>query len=301
MRTGTTNVLLLSAMVVTVPWAAIFVRASDAHPLTLAFGRLILSGAVFWVLSLRFPTQKLSVRSWWLIAAAGGSLAAHFMLWITSVNLTTVASSTSLVATGTLWAALLSVLFLRESPAFLSWIGMAVATISIIVIGGVDVGSSRALVGDAFSLASAVFAALYFVISRSLRDAIPLARFLAIISFVSAGFVAGVIVVSGVPFVPLSWEQLGAVAGLGFGSSAVNHGLCNAGVRRMRAYVIELTVLFEPIGASFLIWLLAGEVADTVVYFGGIALLSGVALVVIGERRARKKLRGDAVAEGAVF
>ncbi|NES74083.1 MAG: DMT family transporter, partial [Okeania sp. SIO2D1] len=53
-------------------------------------------------------------------------------------------------------------------------------------------------------------------------------------------------------------------------------------VRWLSPTLVSLAILFEPVGASFLGYLLLGEVPSTMVFFGVMILLIGVAIAVSG-------------------
>src|SRR5690242_348224 len=86
----------LAAGVVCVSWAAILVRLADAPPLAIASWRMMLAGAasgLFAAVARRRELAPLGRRGWGWLAAAGLALAVHFATWITSLRLTSVASS----------------------------------------------------------------------------------------------------------------------------------------------------------------------------------------------------------------
>ncbi|GIS66994.1 MAG: hypothetical protein CM1200mP6_00620 [Anaerolineaceae bacterium] len=63
-------------------------------------------------------------KQWILALAAGLFLGLHFLTWVTSLEYTTVASSTVLVSSLPIFVALLSPLFLNEKPAPVLYVGM---------------------------------------------------------------------------------------------------------------------------------------------------------------------------------
>ena len=77
-------------------------------------------------------------REWWLVGSAGLLLGAHFATWIPSLRFTTVASSTALVATQPVWAALIA----RRRGAVIprtAWIGIGIALVGVLILTGIDV------------------------------------------------------------------------------------------------------------------------------------------------------------------
>src|SRR6478752_3870283 len=95
--------------------------------------------------------------------------ALHFWSWNTSVTLTTVAASVVLVNTQPVVVALLSGVWLRETPTGRQWMGIAIAMVGALVVvlpelvGGAPTGDHpRALLGDCLALVGALTAAIYF-------------------------------------------------------------------------------------------------------------------------------------------
>ena len=113
---------VLGAGVVVVSFAAILIRfahAEGAPSLAIAAVRLALAAALLAPFAwLRAGREMLGLRprEFGLSMLSGALLAVHFWAWITSLEYTSVASSTALVTTNPLWVALVSAIVLRESP-----------------------------------------------------------------------------------------------------------------------------------------------------------------------------------------
>jgi len=130
--------LVLGFGVVVVSFAAILIRfahAEGASSLAIAAVRLGVAAAVIapyaW-LRAGGEMLRLGRRELGLCLLSGALLAVHFWAWITSLEHTSVASSTALVTTNPLWVALASAILLRERPG-----GTAVAGIVLTLIGSV--------------------------------------------------------------------------------------------------------------------------------------------------------------------
>ena len=198
------SVVLLIVGVTAVSFSAVLVREADAPSLTIAFYRCAMASVVLVPLGLarhREEYVRLSKRQWQLALASGVVLSAHFATWISSLSFTTVAASAVLVQTLPLWVAAFG-RFIGERPARRALLGMAIALAGTLVIagGGFD-GGSRALLGDLLALAGAVFAAIYVLLGRSLRQQLSLVMYSSIVYATSAVALAAVMVASGTAFV----------------------------------------------------------------------------------------------------
>lgn len=102
--------------VLSVSWAAIFIRLAAAPALSVAAWRLGLASIPVAAAALALRRRELlalRARERLLLVGAGFSLALHFGTWIASLRLTTVASSVALVTTQPVWVVLLSTVALH--------------------------------------------------------------------------------------------------------------------------------------------------------------------------------------------
>ncbi len=280
--------LVLGAAVVAFSWAGPLIRFTDAAAVAVAAWRLLLSVAFLAaVVSLRrdgwAPLARLEAREWGLATGAGVLLALHFWSWIASIQFTTVASSVVLVSTQPLFVALLSVLYLREHPRRGEWLGMGVAVVGAGWIGWGDMAlGPAALLGDALALAAAFLAAAYYVVGRTLRRKVDLWSYVTVVY--GAAAVTLTLAVLATPGVPLlrgygtgDWLVFLALAA---GPMMIGHTGVNYALRYVRAYLANLAVLGEPVGATLIAWLLPAiaETPSPSTLVGGLLILLGVAV-----------------------
>ena len=106
---------------------------------------------------------------------AGVALALHFATWIASLSYTSVAASVLLVNTAPLFTLAFSRVFLRESAAARVLRAIALALVGRRPHRGRRLDGRSWLAGrDRLALAGAVTLAVYHVIGRGLREALPL-------------------------------------------------------------------------------------------------------------------------------
>ena len=281
---------VLTLAVVAIGWGSILVRLCDAPPLTIAFLRvgfatLLLAPFAF---STR-PRRGLSGSGWGLSAAiAGLLLAAHFATWIASLAYTTIAASTLLVSTQPIFTLVLSRLILRERAgrrAFAAT-GIALAGVALVVFGDLRSGGGR-LVGDLLALVGALCAAGYLVIGRRARGAVTFPVYFATVNMwaaIGAGLLA---LLARQPLLPAARGDLGWCLMMALVPHLLGHGGLNWAVRRMRAYLVNLTVLGEPILASVYAFVIFNERPPVAVYPGALLIGVGVALA-FSDRSARE-------------
>jgi drug/metabolite transporter (DMT)-like permease len=285
---------VLLAAVLAMSWGGPLVRYATAPPLVVAAWRVGFS-VLFIVLVVLIrdrgrAIRSLSGRDWALASAAGVFLAAHFWSWIASLSYTTVASSVVLVSTQPVFVALLSVAFLKERPSRRQWTGIVIAVAGAAVIGwGNFATGPMALIGDLLAVAGAVFVSAYYVIGRSLRQRLDLWSYIAVVYGVAAAVLMGAaalhpgVAVTGYP--GTDWLVFLALAA---GPMMIGHTGVNYALRFLPAYVANLPLLGEPIGATLLAWWLPGirERPTIQLLLGGALVLAGIGL---GVRRRNEK------------
>ena len=269
------------------------VRLSHAHPLAIAAWRLAFSLIVIAVALLVTGQwrqwRRLTLRETAIAAGAGSMLALHFWSWNTSVALTSVAASVVLVNTQPVVVAVLSVFWLREAPSRRQWIGISVAMLGALVVALPDllatqdaVNRPRALLGDLLALVGAVTAATYFVAGRRLRGTLELWAYVGLVygtCFVALLLLA---LLASAPMLHQPPRELAIFAGLALGPMLLGHTGLNWALKRSPAYVVNLTLLGEPIGATLIAAFLPGirEVPAPLTFVGGAIVFVGILLTV---------------------
>lgn len=285
--------LALLAATVAVSWSGPLVRLAEAPSLAVAAWRLVLSVAmVALVLAVRREGRallRLRGRDLFLAAASGALLGLHLWSWFASVRATSVASAVLLVSTYPFWIGLLSMRFLGERPAAREWLGIGVALAGVAAIGWDDFrAGGGALLGDGLALLSALLVAGYFTIGRDLRQRLDLWSYVAVVYAAAAVVLMGI--AAAAADVPLGGYPTGdwlVFLALAAGPTLVGHTGVNYAIRYMPAYVANLAILGEAVGAIIIAWLLPGirEAPPAGALAGGALVLAGIAVGTIRRRR----------------
>lgn len=287
--------LVLVAGVFAVSTAAIFIRLAIASAgvrgvgfsLFLSASRLAIASLLLLPAWRNLKPSQLSPGALRYAAAAGICLAAHFATWITSLSFTSIAASTTLVTTNPVWVALLCWLWFKEKLTRLTVVGIGVAFVGGVLIalgdtGAVSAGNNPPL-GNFLALVGAWMASLYFLLGREAQR-----RGLGIGSYVVVAYSTGALVLLplplivgsnyvGYPVAVYAYILLMAVL-----SQVVGHTTLNWAVRWISPTLVTLAILFEPVGSSFLGYLIFNEVPGLLVLVGAGVLLSGVAIAISG-------------------
>ncbi|MEX2457916.1 MAG: EamA family transporter [Actinomycetota bacterium] len=286
------NLALLVLGVVAVAFSAIFIRLTEAPPMTIALYRNAIAAALLLPFALarhREEIRALTRRQWGLAAMAGVLLAAHFATWIPSLDFTTVAASTVLVTTQPLWVATLSYLVFGERLRRGAVIGIAVALAGTAVVSGGDVSlSGRAAFGDLLAILGAILAAGYFVTGRALRRRMSLLAYVSICYSVCALVMIPVVAASGQPFIGVRAVDWGLLLLMALVPQILGHTVFNYLLGDVEATVVAIAVMGEPVGATLLALGFFGETPPWTAAAGGALILAGVYVAITAQARARR-------------
>ena len=266
--------------VIAVSFGAIFVRlAGDAPPLAIAAWRLTLASLVLAPIALlrRQRTLTRQTLSWSFVS--GVALALHFVLWISSLQYTTVASSVLFVTTHPIFVALGSIFFLRETPSKLLAIGIpiAIAGGALIGFGDVAVGGA-AMRGDLLALGGGLMAAIYFLIGRHVRRTVSATEYVATTYGAAAILVLVLCRATHTPLAGFEASTYGYFVLLALIPQLIGHSTFNWALRVLPAAKVSVLVLGEPIGSALLAFLLFGEAVSRLNLVGAAIILVGIYL-----------------------
>ena len=279
---------VLALALVGISFAGPLVRLSNADPVVIAIWRLGFSLIV--VFSFLIPTgewrdwRRLTRGELALAVVAGVSLALHFWAWNASIHLTTIAASVSLVNLQPAFVAAISAVALREPPRPKQILGIGVAILGAMVIaapdmqGGFAAGANAPLLGNLLAVSAAVTAAIYYSIGRRLRGSLGIWSYVAIVY--AAAFVTLTIVglVRGGRIWPQPSREISIFVALALGPMLLGHTGMNWALKYLPAYVVNLTVLGEPVGATLLGALIPAirQIPSATTLIGGAIVLGGV-------------------------
>lgn len=279
---------ILALSVLGVSFAGPLVRLSAADAVTIAVWRLgfslVLISVPLWLTG-QWRDWRLLTWPRFAVAAFGGvCLALHFWAWNASIQLTTIAASVTLVSMQPAVVAAISAVALREAPNTRQIVGIAVAILGAVIIAspdfrnGLHTGGNAPLLGNLLAVSAAITAAIYYSIGRSLRRSLGIWAYVAIVY--SAAFVTlwGIAFARGVALVPQPPREIAIFAGLAIGPMLIGHTGMNWALKYLPAYVVNLTVLGEPVGATLLGALIPAirQIPTLATLIGGTVVLTGV-------------------------
>ncbi len=290
-------ILVLVAGVLAISTGAIFVRGAIASTgirgvgfsLVLAASRLSVASLMLLPTWRRIQWQRLNKAAVLYAVGAGAFLALHFASWTTSLSYTSIAASTTLVTTNPVWVALLSWLWFQEKPSRLQAAGIAIALAGAILVGFGDSGEtgSNPLFGNFLALAGSWAISLYLLLGREAqRRGMSIGGYAAIAYSTAAIALLPLPLAFGLGYTGYPGQLYLYILLMAIFPQLVGHTSFNWALLWISPTFVTLAILFEPVGASLLGYLIFGEVPGFQVLLGAAVLLGGVAIAAVGSKNA---------------
>lgn len=277
------------------------VRLSSADPVVIAvwrlgFSLLIVAGFLLATREWR-DWRGITWREAMLAVAGGISLALHFWAWNASIHLTTIAASVTLVSLQPAVVAAISAVALKEAPSRRQLLGIAIAIAGALVIAapdlraGVGLSGNRPLLGNLLAISAAFTAAIYYTIGRRLRASLGIWAYVTIVYSAAFATLAVIAVARGIAVGPQPPREMAIFAALAIGPMLIGHTGMNWALKFLPAYVVNLTVLGEPVGATLLGAFIPAirQIPTVATLAGGAIVLTGVVIAADTKKRSTAK------------
>jgi drug/metabolite transporter (DMT)-like permease len=283
---GLSPVLVLGLALIGISFSGPLVKLSNADPLAIATWRLLFTSLIVAVFLLATGEWRewssLTRREFVLALGAGLALAIHFWAWMASIHMTTIAASVTLVSLQPVFVIGISAYFLHEKPTGRQYVGTGVALLGALIISlpaalGKGGFGGAAIHGDLLALLGGVAAALYYSVGRRLRSSLGIWAYVGIVYFACLASLIIFSFVMGVHLFPQPPRELGIFAGLAIGPMLFGHTGMNWALKYMPAFVVNLLVLGEPIGAT-----LIGALLPQIAQIPPVSTMVGGAIVLAG-------------------
>ncbi|MEV0741483.1 DMT family transporter [Streptomyces sp. NPDC050549] len=224
---------------------------------------------------------------------AGTALAAHFVTFMSSTRMTSVAMATALVATQPVWQALIATVLKKRLPRA-TWAGLAIAVVGAAVASGADMrAGSVAMAGDALALAGAVAQAAYTALSEQARPDVSTPFYSVLCFSVCTVELLVACLVTGTPLGTFSGDTWLALLGLLIFPQLLGLFSLNFALGRVPATAVSVMLLLEVPVAALIAWLWLGQLPVRPAWPGLLMIMLGVTVAMVADARRR-----DATADG---
>lgn len=268
--------------IIGISMSAILIRFSTAPSSVTASWRLLwtvilMSPVVFGTKNCREELFSIDRKTAGLSIVSGIFLAIHFWFWFESLQLTSVASASTIVSTEVIWVSIGFFLFLKGKLSLKAVAAITVAFVGSGFVAFADSGSGGThLTGDLFALLAAMAVAVYMLIGRRLRANVSNAVYTYI---VYAACAAGLLLTSVAQRQGLfDYGVNGILIGLALAvfSTILGHSVFSWCLKFFSPSFVSACKLCEPVVAAILAGFLFGEVPGPMQLMGCVLILGSV-------------------------
>ena len=274
--------------VISISLSAIFVKLAEAESGVIAFYRMLFSVLIMsplFFLKYKHELKSLNKKDWLFTSVAGVFLAFHFILWFESLNYTSVASSTVLVTLQPIFALAGTYLFFKEKISVKAIVATVVAISGSILIAWGDFKiSGDAFYGDVLALIACAFITGYFLFGQEVRKRLSLITYTMVVYSVSTIVLFLYVLIVDQSFGPYDSNEWLLFLLLAIVPNLLGHNLFNWAIKYVSTNIISISILFEPIGATLLAFIIFGEYLTYIQVLGGVIVIVGITAFVIDSK-----------------
>lgn len=270
----------LFAGILCIGFSALFVRWAAVPGVVSAFYRVFIASAGLLILWLargpRFPDK----RTFFLSALAGMFFGMDLAFWNAAVMKTNAANATLLAYLAPVWVALAALLVFKERMKKFYWPGTALALLGMLLILGLrNMAGLRFGQGEVLGIISSFFYAGYLLTAQAARRRTDTLQFTTFSVLASAGLLFIISLLRGEILTGFSRQTWLAFLGLGLISHLGGWFAINYALGHVKASVVSVSLLGQPVVTALAAWPLLGEPLGAVQIAGGFLILSGVFIV----------------------
>lgn len=272
--------ILLLIGILCISWSAIFVKLSEVSGLTSAFYRMLIGTIGILPLWWRFGKPNQSKRGIFVAILCGIFFAIDIVLWNTSIVLSKASVSTLLANLSPVWVGFGVLLFWKQKPKAVFWIGTAIALIGVTIIVGIDhLSTAQLSVGNLLAIFASFFYGAYILTVKHGRATIDTITFTSV-SMVSSTILIFIICLTfNTPlsgFAPHSWI---ALVGLGLISQLGGWLSINYALKFVNPTTASVCLLSQSVFTALFSAPVLGEMLEWYEVFGAGIVLLGIYLV----------------------
>ena len=274
--------------IVSVSFASIFIVSiqNNVPSLSIALYRLLFTTLLLLPFVLlnkktRDEIGNLSRSTLLIMVGIGLVLAAHFALWITSLGLTSVASSVILVTAHPVLVGPISHFFLKERLSYINSIGITISIVGVVILVFGNYGlSAMTLEGNILAMLGGVAAGVYILGGRKIRKTVSVSSYAFVVYGVGTIALLFICLFFNSPVYGFSLESYGIILLMAVVAGIFGHTLYNWTLEHLRASLASVSLLGEPIGSTMLAFAIPGisQIPSQYTILGGGIILAGIYL-----------------------
>ena len=272
--------LLLLFGILCISWSAILVKIANISGFGSGFYRLLIGTIAIipvWLYFKKPITDRRGVR---IAVICGILFACDIALWNTSIMLSKATISTLLANLAPVWVGIGALLFMKEKPSGIFWIGTVISIIGVtIIIGFNQVMQANLNFGNVLAIIASMFYGAYLITVRKGRNSLDTFSFTTI-SMISSTLVLGLICLfTSTPlwgFSTTTWMALGT---LGLVPQLLGWLAINQALGHIKPTAASVTMLSQTAFTAIFSVLVLGEILTVHEIGGAVVVLGGIYLV----------------------
>jgi len=280
--------IALFISIVSVSFASIFIVSiqNNVPSLSIALYRLLFTTLILLPFVLlhkktRDELRNLPRSTLLIMIGIGLVLAAHFSLWITSLGLTSVASSVILVTAHPVLVGPISHFFLKERLSYINSIGITISLVGVVILVFGNYGlSAMTLEGNLLAMLGGIAAGAYILGGRKIRKTVSVGSYAFVVYGVGTIALLFICLFFKAPVYGFSLESYGIILLMAVVAGIFGHTLYNWTLEHVRASLASVALLGEPIGSTLLAFAIPGisQIPSQYTILGGGIILAGIYL-----------------------
>jgi len=276
--------------IISVSFASIFIVSiqNDVPSLSIAFYRLFFTTIliipfVFFRKKTREELFNLQRSTFYIMVIIGVILAAHFALWITSLKLTSVASSVILVTAHPLLVGPVSHFLFKEKLSFVNAFGivLSVSGVFILIYGNYGFTSGLdTLEGNILAVLGGVAAGFYILGGRKIRKTVSVSSYAFVVYSIGTIVLFFICLFFNSPIYNFDLDDYMIILLMAVVAGIFGHTLYNWTLEHVRASLASVVLLGEPLGSTLLAFVIPwiNQIPSQYTILGGGIILIGIYL-----------------------
>ncbi|NDP20067.1 MAG: DMT family transporter [Paludibacter sp.] len=275
-----THYLLLLFGVLCISWSAILVKIADISGFGSGFYRLLFGTIGIIPVWLYFKKPITDIRGVKIAIICGILFACDIALWNSSIMLSKATISTLLANLAPVWVGIGALLFMKEKPTKIFWVGTTIAIFGVTIIIGInEVVEAHFNFGNLLAIVASVFYGTYLITVRKGRNSLDTFSFTTI-SMITSTVVLGLIcLLASTPlwgFNSTTWLSLVA---LGLVPQLLGWLAINQALGHIKPTIASVSLLSQTVFTAIFSVFILNEMLTLHEVGGALVVLVGIYLV----------------------
>jgi len=272
--------LLLLFGILCISWSAILVKIANISGFGSGFYRLLIGTIAIIPIWLYFKKPITDRRGVKIAVICGILFACDIALWNSSIMLSKATISTLLANLAPVWVGIGALLFMKEKPSGIFWIGTVISIIGVtIIIGFNQVMQANLNFGNVLAIIASMFYGAYLITVRTGRNSLDTFSFTTISMMTSTVVLGLICLFTSTPlwgFSTTTWLALGT---LGIIPQLLGWLAINQALGHIKPTAASVSMLSQTAFTAIFSVLVLGEILTFHEIGGAVVVLGGIYLV----------------------